>query len=178
MSSWIPAKYKTTNWSSYNDSLRQRGSLSIWFDPAMKWVPPPSGKSGRQQHFSDAAIQTCLTLKVLFGMPLRQTTGFVQSLLQRKQCHACLSKLHGMSSSIRAAEWPLVFTFVGELGVLTLLAISALVSIVAVPFIWVWSPLSVIPDDWTHIFFFALVVPSRMITLILGVRPFSWQGGF
>jgi hypothetical protein len=23
---------------------------------------------------SDAAIQTCLTLKVLFGMPLRQTT--------------------------------------------------------------------------------------------------------
>ena len=35
-----------------------------------------------QQQFSDAAIQTCLTLKVLFGLPLRQTTGFVQSLLR------------------------------------------------------------------------------------------------
>jgi hypothetical protein len=82
MSSWSPTRYKTTNWSSYNDSLKRRGSLSIWFDPEMVWVPPPSGKRGRQQNFSDAAIQACLTLKVLFGMPLRQTTGFVQSLLQ------------------------------------------------------------------------------------------------
>ena len=49
----------------------QRGSLSIWFDPEMVWTPPPSGKRGRQPQLSDAAIQTCLTLKVLFGMPLR-----------------------------------------------------------------------------------------------------------
>jgi len=82
MSSWVPAKYKTRNWSSYNESLRRRGSLSIWFDPDMVWVPPPSGKRGRRHSFSDAAIQTCLTIKVLFGLPLRQTTGFVESLLQ------------------------------------------------------------------------------------------------
>jgi len=56
--------------------------VSIWFDPEMVWVSPPSGKRGRQQSFSDAAIQTCLTLKVLYGMPMRQTTGFVQSLLR------------------------------------------------------------------------------------------------
>ncbi len=48
----------------------------------MVWVPPPSGKRERQQNFIDAAIQVCLTLKVLFGLPSRQTTGFVQSLLQ------------------------------------------------------------------------------------------------
>ena len=53
-----------------------------WFDPEKAWVPAPTGKRGRQQSFSDAAIQTCLTLKVLFGLPLRQTTGFVQSLLR------------------------------------------------------------------------------------------------
>jgi hypothetical protein len=41
----------------------------------------PSGKRGRQQAYSDAAIQACLTIKVLFGLPLRQTTGFVESLL-------------------------------------------------------------------------------------------------
>lgn len=82
MSSWSPTRYKTTNWSSYNDSLKRRGSLSIWFDPEMVWVPPTSGKRGRQPRFSDAAIQACLTLKVLFWLPLRQTTGFVQSLLQ------------------------------------------------------------------------------------------------
>ena len=82
MSSWAPTKYKTTNWSVYNEALRQRGSLTIWFDADMEWIPPPTGRRGRQQSFSDAAIQACLTMKVLFGMPLRQTTGFVQSLLQ------------------------------------------------------------------------------------------------
>lgn len=42
----------------------------------------PSGRRGRQQAYWDAAIQACLTLKVLFGLPLRQTTGFVASLLK------------------------------------------------------------------------------------------------
>lgn len=82
MSSWAPTKYKTKNWSAYNEALKRRGSLSIWFDPEMIWTPPPSGKRGRQSQFSDAAIQTCLTMKVLFGLPLRQTTGFVESLLK------------------------------------------------------------------------------------------------
>ena len=59
----------------------------------MTWDGAPSGKRGRQQAYSDASIQTCLTMKVLFGMvdivaplvratmALRQTTGFVESLL-------------------------------------------------------------------------------------------------
>lgn len=53
-----------------------------WFDPEMIWTPPPSGKCGQQRHFSDAAVQTCLMLKILFGMPLGQTTEFPQSLLR------------------------------------------------------------------------------------------------
>jgi hypothetical protein len=48
----------------------------------MAWAAKPTGKRGRQPDYSDAAIQTCLTLKVLFGMALRQTTGFVESLLR------------------------------------------------------------------------------------------------
>src|SRR5680860_1097831 len=47
----------------------------------MDWEAKPSGKPGRQQAYSDAAVQACLTLIVLFGLPLRQTTGFVESLL-------------------------------------------------------------------------------------------------
>jgi hypothetical protein len=35
-----------------------------------------------QAVYSNPEIQTCLTMKVLFGMALRQTTGFVESLLQ------------------------------------------------------------------------------------------------
>ena len=74
--------YKTWNWPAYNEALKRRGSLTIWFDPAMTWEAAPTGKRGRQPDYSDAAIQTCLTMKVLFGMALRQTTGFVESLLQ------------------------------------------------------------------------------------------------
>ena len=48
----------------------------------MRWDAVPTGRRGRQQTYSDAAIQTCLTMKVLFGMALRQTTGFVESLLR------------------------------------------------------------------------------------------------
>ena len=77
-----PPSYKTRNWPDYNAALKKRGSLTLWFDPDMVWTPPPSGKRGRQQSYSDAAIQACLTMKVLFSMTLRQTTGFVESLLQ------------------------------------------------------------------------------------------------
>ena len=81
MSSWTPTKYKTRNWAEYNFSLKKRGSLSIWFDPQMTWEADASGRRGRPQIYSDAAIQACLNLKVLFALPLRQTTGFVESLL-------------------------------------------------------------------------------------------------
>ena len=82
MSRPTPPIYKTRNWPAYNQALKRRGSLTNWFDPAMTWKAAPTGKRGRQADYSDAAIQTCLTMKVLFGMALRQTTGFVESLLR------------------------------------------------------------------------------------------------
>jgi hypothetical protein len=82
MSRPTPPAYKTRNWPSYDEALKRRGSLTIWFDPAMTWDAAPTGKRGRQPDYSDAAIQACLTMKVLFGMALRQTTGFVESLLR------------------------------------------------------------------------------------------------
>ena len=77
-----PATYCTTNWCTYNAALARRGSLLIWFDPEMRWLAKPTGKRGRQPMFADAAIQACLTLKALFGLPLRQATGMVASLLE------------------------------------------------------------------------------------------------
>jgi hypothetical protein len=74
--------YRTTNWRAYSAALRQRGSLLIWFDPEMDWMAAPNGRRGRPATFSDAAVQTCLMLRALFGLPLRQTTGLVASLLE------------------------------------------------------------------------------------------------
>lgn len=82
MSKPVPPTYRTTNWRAYNAGLKQRGSLHVWFDPEMAWLAVPSGRRGRPATFSDAAIQTCLMLKALFGLPLRQTTGLVASLLK------------------------------------------------------------------------------------------------
>jgi hypothetical protein len=74
--------YTTLNWPEYNRALKRRGSLTIWFDPDIAWAAKPTGKRVRQPVYSDAAVQTCVTMKVLFGMALRQTTGFVESLLR------------------------------------------------------------------------------------------------
>jgi hypothetical protein len=82
MSRPTPPAYETRNWPAYNEALKRRGSLTIWFDPEMIWDGQPTGKRGRKPDYSDGAIQTCLTMKVLFGMALRQTTGFVESLLR------------------------------------------------------------------------------------------------
>jgi hypothetical protein len=82
MSKPVPAIYRTSNWCAYNEGLKQRGSVLIWFDPGMEWLAAPRGRRGRPATFSDAAIQTCLMLKALFGLPLRQTTGLVESLLK------------------------------------------------------------------------------------------------
>ncbi len=82
MSKPAPIRFRTLNWSAYNASLRERGSLTVWFDPSTPWHAAPSGKRGAQPVYSDAAIQACLTMKVLFSLPLRQTTGFVASLLR------------------------------------------------------------------------------------------------
>lgn len=78
----FPTRYRTTNWSDYNASLRRRGSLSVWFDPEMDWHARKNGKRGHPETFSESAIQLCLTMKVLFGLPLRQTVGLVASLLE------------------------------------------------------------------------------------------------
>lgn len=81
MSKPAPARYRTTNWSRYTASLRARGSPLIWLDKEMTWLAPHNGRPGRPVVFSDPAIQFCLTIKVLFKLPL-QTAGMVASLLK------------------------------------------------------------------------------------------------
>ena len=82
MSKPAPPKYKTTNWKTYNEALKARGSLMIWLDRDMSWHGTPLGKRGRTPTFSDTAIQFCLTIKCLFNLALRQAVGMVQSLLK------------------------------------------------------------------------------------------------
>ncbi|RQL64461.1 transposase [Acinetobacter baumannii] len=45
-----PKTYRTTNWSSYNRALINRGNISIWFDPNTQWYAQPQNKQGRNQN--------------------------------------------------------------------------------------------------------------------------------
>ncbi len=82
MSKPKPARYRTSDWSTYDDALRKRGSLPIWLDKEMTRQAPHEGRAGRPPVLSNAAIQFCLSIKVLFKLPLRQTAGMVARLLR------------------------------------------------------------------------------------------------
>jgi hypothetical protein len=76
--------YRVTNWREYDQSLRNRGDITLWIsqDAIDAWTPPQTGKRGAQPVYSKLAIETALTLRLLFHLPLRQTEGFLGSLLQ------------------------------------------------------------------------------------------------
>src|ERR687897_2734309 len=77
-------KRRVTNWADYNEALRQRGSLTVWFtDEAIAaWKAAPRTTPGGQPYYSDLAITTALTLRAVFHLPLRQTEGLIGSVLQ------------------------------------------------------------------------------------------------
>ena len=68
MNSRVHPKYKTrcrvANWPEYERGLVQRGAR------------------GGQRNLSDLAIETALTLRLVFHLPLRQTEGFLNSVFR------------------------------------------------------------------------------------------------
>jgi Transposase DDE domain len=77
-------KHKVTNWSAYDASLRQRGSLTVWFtDEAIAaWAAEPRTSPGGQPWYSPLAILTALTLRAVFRLALRQTEGLIGSVIR------------------------------------------------------------------------------------------------
>ena len=75
-------KHRVTNWSEYNEGLRQRGDLTVWIseDAVGLWSSSRRTTPGGQRRYSDLAIETCLTLGLVFHQPLRQTQGLMRSI--------------------------------------------------------------------------------------------------
>ena len=76
--------YRVRNWPAYDAGLKQRGSLTVWFpaDLTRVWYYQGPKQRGAQYTFSDGAIPTVLTLRMIYHLPLRQTEGFVASLMR------------------------------------------------------------------------------------------------
>jgi IS5 family transposase len=76
-------KYRVSNWAEYDRALVQRGDITLWIseDAIASWKPAPTGRRGAQRKFADHAIETALTLRFVFRLPLRQAEGFLRSVL-------------------------------------------------------------------------------------------------
>ena len=76
-------KYHVSNWAEYDRSLVRRGDVTLWIsvDAVEAWKPAASGMRGGQRKFSDVAIESALTLGLVFHLPLRRAEGFLRSIL-------------------------------------------------------------------------------------------------
>lgn len=80
------SKYKITNWSEYNNFLRNRCRIDFMIasDLSIGWYADhrEEMKRGRPRRYSDHAILQCLKIRCLFGLKLRQTQGFINWLFE------------------------------------------------------------------------------------------------
>ena len=74
---------KATNWPVYDVSLRQRGSLTIWFTdgPIAAWAAEARTTRGGQVRYSPLAILATLTLRAVFHLAYRQAEGLLGSIV-------------------------------------------------------------------------------------------------
>ena len=75
-------KYRVANWLTYNQALVRRGDVTLWLasEAIAAWTPRRSGHRGGQRRYSDLAIETALTLRLRYHLPLRQAEGFLHAL--------------------------------------------------------------------------------------------------
>ena len=83
---YVKKAYRVRNWRDYEAGLRNRGSLTVWISltagKLVNWdAPRPRRrKPGRQRKYSNHAIETAVTLGMVFHLSSRQSEGLLRSL--------------------------------------------------------------------------------------------------
>ena len=95
---YVKKAYRVRNWHDYEAGLRNRGSLTVWISltdgKLANWDArrPSARKPGRQRKYSNHAIETAVTLPIVFHLPSRQTEdcegAHDRSLCQRERAGA------------------------------------------------------------------------------------------
>lgn len=72
------------NWSLYNQRLKKVASVDFFISQKAidTWYYEGRRLPGGKQLYSDHVIEACLMLREYFSLPLRQTQGFIESLLR------------------------------------------------------------------------------------------------
>jgi len=101
-------RHRVTNWAEYDASLRQRGSLTVWFtDEAIAaWRAEPRTTPGGQPHYSSLAISTALTVRMVFGLALRQTEGLIGSVIRLLRLDLAVPDHSTLSRRAKTLEVP------------------------------------------------------------------------
>ena len=76
--------YRVRNWSHYNQALVKCGGITLWLseDVIESWLnTEKTGKRGRSDTYADVAVECMLLIRNVFALPLRQTQGFVMSIM-------------------------------------------------------------------------------------------------
>lgn len=76
--------YRVKNWTAYNAALVQRGDVTIWFseDAIAHWNYTGPRQRGGVIIYSDLAIETALSLRLIYHLGFRQTEGFLASVVK------------------------------------------------------------------------------------------------
>jgi hypothetical protein len=92
-------RYRVRNWPDDDRGLVRRGDIRVWLSVAAiaGWRAACRITPGGQRRFSNLAIETSLILGAVLRLPLRQTEGFVRSLMEIMQVESCRSNHAGRS---------------------------------------------------------------------------------
>ncbi|MFK7944413.1 MAG: transposase, partial [Paracoccaceae bacterium] len=114
------ARHRVKSWRDYNEALRMRGDVSVWFEDGVAgaWHAPRRKDPGGQAVYSDVAIEVCLTLRSVFRLPLRLVQGFVRSLLRLMDLELPTPDFSTLSR--RATELKIEPTNLSSIGAITL----------------------------------------------------------
>jgi hypothetical protein len=77
--------YRIRNWSKYNRSLTNRGSLTFWISQDLidNWLAEElTGERGSSPTYTDEAMRAMASVKFVFHQAGRQTSGLVASIFE------------------------------------------------------------------------------------------------
>jgi hypothetical protein len=104
------SKRTLVHWREYDHALQRRGDLTLWFSEAgtRAWKARTTGRPGGQRVYTRTAIETALTVRLVYGLALRQTEGFLRSVCRMLELdipvpdHSTLSRRASELGKLRA----------------------------------------------------------------------------
>ena len=108
---YVKKAYRVRNWREYEAGLRNRGSLTVWISltagKLVNWdAPRPRRrKPGRQRKYSNHAIETAVTLGMVFHLSSRQSEGLLRSLFALMKLDNDVPDHTTLSSGVVAPLW-------------------------------------------------------------------------